>query len=50
MPEGGEDVSDPDGDTVRRFGVLQEPSSVAGGVGQEEVEEIDVRDSHCELD
>lgn len=50
VPEGGEDVADPYGDTDCGLQVLQKASSVACGVGQKEVEEINVRDSHWNID
>ena len=32
LAEGGEDVTDPDGDAVGGFGVVEEAGAVAGGV------------------
>ncbi len=46
MSEGGEDVADPDGDSICGFALVEEASAVRSGVGEEEVQEIAVLDSH----
>lgn len=47
ISDGREDVADPDGDAVRGFGVLEQAGVVASRVGEEEMHEVCVSDSHC---
>lgn len=47
ISDGREDVADPDGDAVRGFGVREQAGAVASRVGEEEMHEVCVSDSHC---
>lgn len=47
VSDGREDVADPDGDAVRGFRVLEQAGAVACRVGEEEMHEVCVSDSHC---